>query len=626
MPLNRLVRLRDWSLRRRLQLLIGVSAGLTAAACLVTLVLGALWIADQRAHTLTAGLTRMMADAVRVPLAQDDAGGVAEALTMLHARGQIRGAWVLRRDGSVVARFGASRPPDPGSGGVRAGYVVASAPVREGDAELGQVVLQSDLGDILSLIGTIVLAIGLAVVSVAWLSVILARRIARGITEPVEQLARTAIAVARSHDTSQRLPPPNADEIGQAMAAFNHMLAELQRRELQHERDRAEAASQAKTSFLSHMSHELRTPLNAVIGAAQLLDVDRLIDPAQVQLVGAIRDSGTRLLGLIDDILDLSRIESGALTLVSEDFDLAACVDAALSTVSGAAAAKGLACRAALDPALPRWRRGDGLRLRQVLVNLLGNAVKFTSQGEVTLAVTAGDGPDRLHFEVQDTGIGIDEATCRIVFEPFQQADSSTSRRFGGTGLGLAISRQLVRAMGGEIELHSQPGQGTCVQVQLPLPSRAAPAPAAAPPAPLPQPLRSRVLVVEDEPLNQLIVQTMLSNAGCTSAVATSGVEALQHLSTQAFDLVLMDWQMPGMDGLEVTRRLRAGECGERGRSVPIVALTANAFREDRETCLAAGMNDYLTKPVELTQLLAALQRWAPVRVEARAEADAAGV
>ena len=521
-------------------------------------------------------------------------------------------------------------------------------------------------------------------------------------------------------------------------------------------RAQAEATSLAKSRFLANMSHELRSPLNAVIGAAQLLKVEAGDAESQAHWVDAIHRSGNNLLGLIDDVLDISRIDAGELTLAIADFHLIDCVESALATAALAARAKGLSLACIVDPRLLAWRRGDARRIRQVFLNLLGNAVKFTPTGEVVVRIEPGTREHDVCIHVSDTGVGIGAASIPHIFEPFRQADDSANRRFGGSGLGLSIVHQLVQAMGATISVQSQLGHGTSFDIEMRLPpasvlpdapeplgltvayhephepsaqalhaqlarlgcgaqrvhngadvrqwatavahqpdspwlllagtgpevaallegavdvidpahvigmrqldpgSRAEgtpgsaaaggwPPPALSPPNYIMKPvLRSmlvsrfgagrrdglsepmtlpaelkpggrpaatvHVLVVEDDALNQTIVCRLLSHGGCDSTAASDGAQALALLSARHFDLVLMDWQMPDMDGLEVTRRMRAGEAGPRGLKVPIVALTANAFAEDRAACLAAGMNDFLTKPVLADVLMLTVRRWA---------------
>ena len=440
-------------------------------------------------------------------------------------------------------------------------------------------------------------------------------------------------------------------EHARAEAEHARIEAEHARMQADHARLRAEAASAAKTRFLATMSHELRTPLNAVIGGAELLRLEQAAgSAAQAKRIDAIQSSGKNLLGLIENILDLSRIEHGEMPLHPEDFDLRACLQQPLSAASLLAQVKGLRLSLHIDAALPTWRYGDVQRLRQVVLNLLGNAVKFTDHGEVSLHVealqqdtsqTSALGPnDWVRLSVKDTGVGISAEALPCVFDPFHQADQGSNRRFGGSGLGLAIVRLWVQAMGGRVSVVSSLGHGAVFSVELPLPKgRERPLARPAEIAPV-SPFENagslgegvsnkltrqvaasakgeaqpgqHILVVEDDELNQAIVCGLLQHAGHHVSVASSGKQALEALAqTNSIDMVLMDWQMPDMDGLEVTRRLRAGQAGALGQRVPIVALTANAFAEDRAACLAAGMNDFLSKPVLLADLLAAVSRHA---------------
>jgi signal transduction histidine kinase/CheY-like chemotaxis protein/HPt (histidine-containing phosphotransfer) domain-containing protein len=400
-------------------------------------------------------------------------------------------------------------------------------------------------------------------------------------------------------------------------------------------RMQAEAGSQAKSRFLANMSHELRTPLTAVIGAAQLLKTDHNDPKARPELIEAIHQSGTNLLALIENILDISRIEAGELKFEMSDFDLKACVDAAMVTGSVTARAKKLSLASEFEPGLNLWRRADEQRIRQILINLLGNALKFTGTGGVTVRVGQGGRPGYLKISVSDTGVGIPAAALPHIFNPFEQAENQANRRFGGSGLGLSIVHQLVTGMGGEVRASSVEGRGTTVEFELPMPLAQKPVEQAAVPGAsnrqrkqaqwLPvaqnaptggtgQENRIRVLLVEDDALNRAIVSRLLDQGGMETALAHSGFQALQMVATQVFDVVLMDWQMPGMDGLECTRRLRAGEGGAQGMSVPIISLTANAFAEDRQACLDAGMDDFLTKPVQGERLRSTVQKWAALK------------
>lgn len=772
------------SLRSRLTWLVALCAGLAATLGMVAVVVSGWWLQQERARQDTEELVQTLALTLQAPLAFDDAKGVHEALSVLRARPAVTGAWALDAQRRLMGHHGSEQlPPTPRGGGLAQGRIIVEQPVELDGARVGSLVLQHDLTHLWkALLGTLA-AVGLASTVGFAATLTLARRLARGISQPVADLARAARAMSDDPASVVPLQHRGEGEIADALDAFNRMRSDLAARDaallranreleqrvsdrtaaLRREKERAEAASVAKTRFLANMSHELRTPLNAVIGAAQLLqaqeeraEVSGAEGPtSQVHLVEVIRQSGLNLLGLIENVLDISRIETGSLELSTEDFNLLDCVEAAMATAAVPARVKGLAMACIVDPRLPMWRHGDPLRLRQVLLNLLGNAVKFTLQGEVVLRLEPGDQEGALSIRVSDTGIGIPEASLETVFEPFRQADDGSSRRFGGSGLGLAIARQLVEAMGGRIRVSSRLGEGSTFVVDLVLPvlrdggadaaqlghdvalyephdasaqalsaqlqrlgcstwrctgpqellewlERRAPgsqmpwllAALESPEAPrllelaasrigpqhivgmsngeslsteamrqrltvprgvikpvLRSSLVSRlggprsgnhatigtpswtpqanasgchVLVVEDDRVNQAIVCAMLRNAGYLTTTADDGAQALALLNCHDYDLVLMDWQMPDMDGLEVTRRMRAGEAGRHGRAVPIVALTANAFVEDRHACLSSGMNDFLTKPVLAASLEATVGRWTQHRRRNVATAPAA--
>jgi signal transduction histidine kinase/ActR/RegA family two-component response regulator len=419
------------------------------------------------------------------------------------------------------------------------------------------------------------------------------------------EIAERRAAEARLAQLNDELERRVAERTA-TLAAANRALVEA--------RAVAERSNRAKSEFLATMSHEIRTPMNGVLGVLDLLAMGEL-RPDQAKLVAMGRESGASLLALIGDILDHSRLEAGAVELEARAFDPRRVASQAMALVAGAAARKGLALELDAAEDLAAELTGDPTRLGQVLTNLVGNAVKFTARGSVRIGLAQAPLPGgrvELRIEVRDTGVGIPPEAAGRLFERFSQADSSTSRRFGGAGLGLAISKQLVELMGGAIGVDSAPGHGSrfwftvvCDPAAAPAAPRdavaAEPAETAGPTGPL------RVLVAEDNAVNQFLVTTLLRNRGHEVEVASDGAEAIAAVERSRYDLVLMDISMPGVDGVTATRRIRG--MAPRLARIPIIALTAHAMAGDRESFLAAGMTDYVVKPVDPRTLFAAIAR-----------------
>ena len=610
------------SLRRRLTGLIaggGIVTALIATAGFSWLDVSRFW---QNTNAQAEAIASIVADQVEPAIALGDRKAAAEILNSLRADGTIRDAVLYDSRGACFARMNsplAVCPPLPLDGvHHRQDAVVLAHPIRADGERRGTLVLSAripSVGQVLrQYLGGAALIIMLSLLVTAVLAMVLQSRV----SAPILAIAEVAERISITHKFQERVAVASHDELGVLAESFNSMLDEIARRDSELEREgverqrvnvelraakeHAEEAARLKSEFLANMSHEIRTPMNGVAGMISLV-LDRIQDPEDREQLLAAQSASQALILLLNDILDLSKMEAGKLSIEAIDCDLPALARDSLRIFEFGVHEKGLDLRLDLAPDCPVWVRTDPVRLRQVLVNLVGNAIKFTAAGSVTLTLTPGAG-DLVRFEVRDTGIGIAADKLGLIFDAFTQADGSHTRQFGGTGLGLTITRRLVNLMGGRIWAESEPGQGSRFIVEVALARSVPPKEieAAAPPAAPVEGLR--ILVAEDNLINQKVICAMLRRQGWSVTLAGNGTEAWRYFRENRFDLVLMDVQMPEMDGLEATRRIRAEEAGRGLVRTPILALTAHASQTQHEQCLAQGMDSVVTKPIHLPNLL----------------------
>jgi len=647
---------RHRTLAAKLSLLTAVAAGVALALSCAAFFVKDVWtIRNSKSEQLLA-LATILGSNTTASLEFNDAKTARELLASLREQPAVEFACLYDRQGKTFATYPADLPqgfvlpPAPSANRTvftDSGYLEVSRSIGHNGDKAGSIYVRAGMDELQKQIWDYAwIALTVLVVSLV-VSLLLARQLQRFITAPILRLVEAMKRVARDDDYSIRVERVGDDELGVLNDGFNAMLDQIEQArtalcqardeledrvavrtsELLVAKDAAEAASRAKSDFLANMSHEIRTPMTAILGYSNLLLQQDITESEQEDFVEIIHRNGDHLLGIINDILDISKIEAGRMTvehIPCSPFQLA---NEAVSLVRARAIAKGLSLEIEYRMPIPETINTDPTRLRQVLINLLGNAVKFTERGGVRLVVYLLDPPEtpnpHIGFEVIDTGVGMQPEQWASLFQPFTQADTSMTRRFGGTGLGLAISKRLAQMLGGDVTGTSAAGKGSSFLVRIetgPLQgvrmldgfSEALRATTDQPhdkPAPDIR-LSGRVLLAEDGIDNQRFIAFVLEKAGVQVTVAEDGQVALDCVQSaqdegNPFDVILMDMQMPVMDGYEATRQLR-----ERGYTGSIIALTAHAMAEDRRKCLDAGCNDYATKPIDRQKLLATVAQW----------------
>ncbi|HZZ33675.1 MAG TPA: ATP-binding protein [Phenylobacterium sp.] len=586
------------------------------AACL-TFMLQQWAVARTQSHQMYAGLARITATTEAPAIARDDRPSIQAAIQALAGSKNVEAARLTDLQGAALASFQRPVYPAPAQS-------IAAAPgpieVIETDVvanghKVGRLSLsvhRPALGALLPQFIALTAALLFGGVGVA---LFLARGMAHRVIAPVQRLSDAMHGVAAGGNF-EPIEIKAQDELFRGLtSSFNHLLGKLGEREedlkaamrdLENARDAANAANVLKTQFLANMSHEIRTPLNGVLAMAEVMSMGQLAD-VQRERLGIIRQSGSLLLAVLNDVLDLSKIEAGKLSLVTEDFDIAASLSPTAETFQVLAQAKGLEFAFTVSDAAKGWWRGDADRLRQIVGNLLSNAVKFTPQGSVEAAVDVDPSKQTLRLTVRDSGVGIAPEKLPALFEKFTQADNSATRRFGGTGLGLAICRELTQMMGGAIKVESREGEGSTFTVELPLTRGKSVGAGQIEAAHDNSDHNIRLLAAEDNPTNQQVLAAVMESLGIDIDIVADGKQAVDAWQVGGYDLVLMDIQMPVMDGIEAARQIRATEIAEQRKRTPIVALTANALTHQVEEYIAAGMDGHVAKPIEIAKLYEAI-------------------
>ncbi|PXA77331.1 hybrid sensor histidine kinase/response regulator [Caulobacter sp. D4A] len=588
---------------------LGTTIAALTAACLCFMLQQ--WsVARQEARENHRVLAEMVAAGAAASLADHNAVGASRALDAVIKAPHVAGARLTDTSGQIVARIGVENEDN---------VETLTRPVTLSGRKVGELSLVARQPSLVEILARDLALTGALFFGAAGLAILLANSLARRMTKPMQRLSDAMHDMAQGGRYSPVQQASDDDVFHSLTDSFNHLVARLEANdhdlrsamgELVKARDDANAANVLKSHFLANMSHEIRTPLNGVLAMTEVMAMDDL-SSKQRERLSVIRESGGLLLAVLNDVLDLSKIEAGRLELVERDFDLSALASSLRETFVDQARDKGLDFGVMVAPeALGGWH-GDVDRLRQILNNLVSNALKFTLEGAVSVRFASAEDGSGLRIDVTDTGIGIAADILPRLFDKFVQADSSTTRRFGGSGLGLSICRELAAVMGGGIHVQSREGQGSTFTVVVAMPRGEGEIAQAAPvdePSDAAAGRRLRVLAADDNLTNQKVIAAVLAPLGAEVALVADGAACVEAWRSGGHDVILMDIHMPVMDGVEAARTIRSLEAAEGRARTPIVAVTANALVHQVEGYLAAGMDGHVAKPIEVTKLYAAIE------------------